>query len=211
MSRARSRLARLRLPGRGARPGGAGRSRRGARSACTPRGNVDGVPGILCFFQVSGRVGTARTTAKAGRYLDRASNAIAHPSRGTKSGGQVKVKGTRARLRAWLHRYYQRPEALVKTTIVPVGQGIHLAPAGCMSRPPAMPAGSADDRAAHHVAPALDAPPVVPRPFWHPGSLIALARGRPVIAIICPHRGTSGSPTRSKRSPSYPSGRYLCG
>jgi membrane-associated phospholipid phosphatase len=53
-----------------------------------------------------------------------------------------------------------------------------------MSRPPAMPAGSADDRAAHHVAPALDAPPVVPRPFWHPGSLIALARGRPVIATI---------------------------
>jgi undecaprenyl-diphosphatase len=45
-----------------------------------------------------------------------------------------------------------------------------------MSRQPIMPAGASDD----HVAPAVPRPP-----FWHPGSIIALARGRlPIVAVL---------------------------
>jgi undecaprenyl-diphosphatase len=44
-----------------------------------------------------------------------------------------------------------------------------------------MPAGASDDHAARHGEPAATA---VPRPFWHPGSLIALARGRPLILAV---------------------------
>ena len=51
-----------------------------------------------------------------------------------------------------------------------------------MSSPPAMPAGASDDPTGHRAAPP-DAP-VVPRPFWHPGSLIALTRGRLLIVAV---------------------------
>ena len=47
-----------------------------------------------------------------------------------------------------------------------------------------MPAGASDDNPARQAVPASASAPVVPRPFWHPGSLIALARGRPLIVVV---------------------------
>jgi membrane-associated phospholipid phosphatase len=51
-----------------------------------------------------------------------------------------------------------------------------------MTSPPAMPAGASDDPAGQQSLPA-DAT-AVPRPFWHPGSLIALARGRLLLVAV---------------------------
>lgn len=54
-----------------------------------------------------------------------------------------------------------------------------------MTSPPVMPAGASGDPVERQAAPAGASPePVVPRPFWHPGSLIALARGRLLIIAV---------------------------